>query len=85
MSFILLYECVAVAERMQNQRMPKQTASGAVEGVRIRGRPCRRWKGELEEDLSVVEIKKIKSRQAMARDRREWGKTVLEAKVHNGL
>jgi hypothetical protein len=24
----------------------------------IRGRPCRRWKGELEDDLSVVEIKK---------------------------
>lgn len=76
---------MAVVERMQNQRMTKQITSGAVEGVRKRGRPCRRWKGELEEDLSVVEIKKRKDRKAMARDRREWGKTVLEAKVHNGL
>jgi hypothetical protein len=27
----------------------------------------------------------IENRLAMARDRKEWRKTVLEAKVHNGL
>jgi hypothetical protein len=27
----------------------------------------------------------IKDRQAIARDRLEWRKTVLEAKVHNGF
>jgi hypothetical protein len=46
---------------MQNQRMPKQIAEAAVEGVRKRGRPCKRWRYELEEDLSVVEIKKKKT------------------------
>jgi hypothetical protein len=37
---------------------------------------------EVEEDLNKMGLK---NRQAMAGDRREWRKTVLEAKVHNGL
>jgi hypothetical protein len=35
-------------------------------------------------DLRVMGIR-ARGRQAMARDSREWRKTVLEAKVHNGL
>ena len=34
-----------------------------------RGRPRTTWKDEVEEDLSIMEIKK---RQSMAGDRREW-------------
>ena len=75
---------MAVVETMQNRRLPKQIAAAAVEGIRKRGRPCKRWRGELEEDLNVVEIKK-KHRQTMARDRLEWEMTVLVANVHNGL
>jgi len=41
---------VAVIERMENQRMLKKIAAAAVEGVRKRGRPCKRWRGELEKD-----------------------------------
>jgi hypothetical protein len=44
-------------ERMQNQRMPKQIAAATTEGTRKRGRPCKIWKDEVEEDLNIVGIK----------------------------
>jgi len=67
-------------ERMQNQRMPKQIASGTVEGTRKRKRPRKRWRDEVEEGLNVM----IKKGQAMVRDRSEWRKSVLEATVPKG-
>jgi hypothetical protein len=69
-------------ERMQNQRLPKQIATAIIEGTRKRGRPRKRWKDEVEEDLNIMGIK---NGRAAARDRRKWRKTVLEAKVHKGL
>jgi hypothetical protein len=45
-------------ERMQNQRMPKQIAVTTIEGTRKIGRPRKRWKDEVEEDLNVMGIKK---------------------------
>jgi hypothetical protein len=44
-------------ERMKNQRMPKQIAAATTEGIRKRGRPCKRWKDEVEEDLNIMGIK----------------------------
>jgi hypothetical protein len=58
---------------MQNQIMPKQIATVAMEGIRKRGRPCKRWR---DEDLNNMGIK---NRQAVVRDCREWRKIVLEA------
>jgi hypothetical protein len=46
-------------ERMQNQRMPKQTAAVTTEGTRKRGRPGKRWKDEVEEDLNIMGEKKL--------------------------
>jgi hypothetical protein len=69
-------------ERMQNQRMSKQTATDTVEGRRKIGRPRKRRRDESEDGLNVMGIR---NRHAMARDRREWRKIVLEAKVQNGL
>jgi hypothetical protein len=62
--------------------MPKQIATDIVEGRRKRGRPRKRRKDESEEGLNVIGIRNM---QAMARDRREWRKIVLEAKAQNGL
>jgi hypothetical protein len=42
-------------ERMQNQRMPKQTATSTMEGTRKRGQPCKRWTNEAEEGLNKWE------------------------------
>jgi len=64
---------------MQNQQMPNQVATATVEGTRARERPCRRWRGKVQEDLNIMRIKKL--------GRDHWGgrKIVLEAKVHNRL
>jgi hypothetical protein len=48
--------------------MPKQIAATIIEGIRKRGRPRKRWKDEVEEDLNVMEIK---NGRAAARDRRK--------------
>jgi hypothetical protein len=56
--------------------------SAATIGVRKRGRPRKRWKDEVEDDLNIMRIKKGSE---AVRDRRIWKKTVLQAKVHNGL
>jgi hypothetical protein len=69
-------------ERMENQRMPKLIATDTMEGIRKRGRPRKRRRGEVEEGLNVMGMR---NRHAMARDRGEWWKILLEAKVQNGL
>ena len=67
---------------MQNQRMPKQTAAGAMEERSKRERPRKRWRDEVEEVLNILGIKFM---QTMVIDLREWRKIVLEAKGHSGL
>jgi hypothetical protein len=67
---------------MNNERMPKTIMTTKMEGTRKRGRPRKRWIDEVEEDLKIMGIRNW---HAVARDRQEWRKIVLEAKVHNGL
>jgi hypothetical protein len=69
-------------ERMNNERMPKKIMTTNMEGTRYRGRPRKRWIDEVEEDLKIMGIRYW---HAVAKDRRQWRKIVLEAKVHNGL
>jgi hypothetical protein len=59
-----------------------QITAATIEGTRKRGRPHKRWKEEVEEDLNIMGIK---NGHVVARDRRKWRKTVLQAKIHNGL
>jgi hypothetical protein len=73
---------VWTCRKIENQRMPKQIASATIEGTRKRGRPRKRWKNEVEEDLNIMGIK---NGRGAARDRRKWRKIVLEARVHSGL
>jgi hypothetical protein len=44
-------------ERVKNQRIPKQIAVAKREGTRKRGRPRKRWKDEVEEDLNIMGVK----------------------------
>jgi hypothetical protein len=53
-----------------------------MEGTRKRGRPRKRWIYEYEEDLKIMGIRNW---LAVAKDRQERRKIILEAKVHNGL
>jgi hypothetical protein len=52
-----------------------------MEGTRKRGRPHKRWIDE-EEDLKIMGIRNW---HAVAKDRQERRKIVLEAEVHNRL
>jgi hypothetical protein len=52
-------------ERMPNHRMPKQIATITMEGTRKRGRPHKRWRDEVVEDLKTMGVK---NRPAVARD-----------------
>jgi hypothetical protein len=67
---------------MNNERVPKKIMTTKMEGTRKRGRPRKRWIGEVEEDLKIMEIRNW---HAVAKYRQKWRKIVLEAEVHNGL
>ena len=58
-------------ERMQNHQMPNQVTTATVEGTRDRERPCKRWRGRIQEDLNVMRITKL------VRDHWEWRKIIL--------
>jgi hypothetical protein len=47
-----------------------------IEGIRKRGRPRKRWIGEVEGDLKIMGIRNW---HAVAKGRQEWRKIVLEA------
>jgi hypothetical protein len=57
------------------------SAAFTIEG-RKGERPRKIWKDEAGEDLNIMGIQ---NGRAAARDRRKWRKTVLQAKVRNGL
>jgi hypothetical protein len=67
---------------MNNERMSKKIMTSKMEGNRKRRRPRKRCVDEVEEDLKIMEIRNW---HVVARDRQEWRRIVLEAKVHNGL
>jgi hypothetical protein len=48
--------------------MPKQISTATMEGKGKVGRPCKRQRDEIEENLNILAMKQ---RQAMKRDRRE--------------
>jgi hypothetical protein len=39
---------------LHNQRIPKQIAIHRVEGIRKRGRPRKRWRGDVKEELNTM-------------------------------
>jgi hypothetical protein len=78
---ILQNKMVQTCRKIENQIIPKQIAATTIEGTRKRGRPCKRLKNEVEEDLNIMGIK---NGRGAARGRRKWRK-IVQARVHNGL
>jgi len=69
-------------ERMEEDRMPKKIFTQELEGTRRRGRPRKRWKEELERDLQVLGVRRLRE---LVADRKKWKDIVRQAKPHSGL
>ena len=62
--------------------MPKKVFTQEQEGTRIRGRPRKIWKEEIERDLQVLGVRRWRE---MVADRKKWKDIVRQAKAHSGL
>ena len=69
-------------ERMEEDRMPKKIFTQELEGTRKRGRPKKKWKGEVEKDLHVMGVRRWRE---LVADRKKWKDIVRQAKAHSGL
>ena len=47
-------------ERMEEDRMSKKIFTQELEGTRRRGRPWKRWKEEVERDLQVLGVRRLR-------------------------
>lgn len=70
-------------ERMDDARAVKTICKWTPQQKRPRGRPRKRWRDCVEEDLRCMG--KVTSWRREARDRTKWRKLVEEAKTHKGL
>ena len=65
--------------RMEEVRLPRKIFEGTVEGRRPVGRPRKRWKDNVMEDLEKVGIQNpVEEWEDLARDRRMWRGLVRE-------
>jgi len=69
-------------ERMEENRMPKKIFTQELEGMRIRGRPRKRWKEEVERDLQVLGVRRWRE---LVADRKKWKDIFRQAKAHSRL
>ena len=67
-------------ERMEEDRMPKKIFTQETEGSRRRGRPRKRWKGEVERDLQVLGIRRWRE---LVADRKKRKDIVRQTKAHS--
>jgi hypothetical protein len=69
-------------ERMEKDRKPKNIFTEELEGTRIKGRPRKRWKEEVERDLQVLGLRRWRE---LVADREKWKDILRQAKAHSGL
>ena len=56
-------------ERMEKYRMHKKIFTQKLEGSRLRGRPRKGWKEEVERDLQVLGVRRWRE---LVTDRKNW-------------
>jgi len=67
---------------MEEGRMRKKILTQELEGTRIRERPRKRWKEEVERDLHVLGVRRWREKAA---DRKKWKGIIRQAKAYSGL
>jgi hypothetical protein len=68
--------------RIDNKRTPKRVLEWKPIGVRIRGRPRKRWIDGIEEDMQIMGIMQCRKQ---CKERAEWKRITKKAKTHSGL
>src|SRR5258706_4338116 len=63
--------------RMKPDRFPNIALFGHVHGTRKRGRPKKRWKNNLDEDLAQMGLNIVEACSIAASDRDKWRNSVL--------
>jgi len=56
-------------ERMEEDSMSKKIFTQELEGTKRRGRPRKRWKEEVERDLQVLGVRRLRE---LVADRKKW-------------
>ena len=62
--------------------MTKKIFTQELEGTRIKGRPRRGWKEEVERDLQVLGVRRLRE---LVADRKKWKDIFRQVKAHSGL
>jgi hypothetical protein len=71
-------------DRMED-RMPKKIFTQELEGKRGRGRPRKGWKEEVERDLQVLGVRRLRHLVTDRKNRKKWKDSVRQAKAHSGM
>jgi len=67
---------------LEEDRIPKKVFTQELEGTRRRGSPRKRWKEEVERDLQVLGVRRLRE---LVADRKKWKDIVRQAKAYIGL
>jgi len=67
---------------MDEKRIPIRVLEWKPTGMRIRGRPRKRWVEDTEEDIQALGIRGWRK---LSKERTEWRRITEKAKTHSGL
>jgi len=67
---------------MEEDRVPQKIFTQELEGTRRRGRPRKRWKGEVERDIQGLRVRRWRE---LVADRKQWKDIVRQTKAHSGV
>ena len=68
--------------RMDDKRTPKRMSEWKPIGMKIRGRPRKRWIADIEEDIKIMGIRQWRNQ---CKEIAEWKRITEKSKTQSGL